>query len=215
MVSKFVVFGLAVALAGPATAATFTAFTTLDLTQTNFAPSGFTGVDNNAFTPISGTLAAGDTFDYTIDFKGSQTLTLFNASTLWAFSYSGAPSSTVTGTGTLSFLDSSGNAFLTSSVKTSSENSVHFGQIFNSADFAGGLPATLTFYGVHYVGTLDSYGDPNVTSREYNRPALYFVADRNAIAVGVPEPASWALMIAGFGLTGAAMRRRRNRIVAA
>ena len=25
---------------------------------------------------------------------------------------------------------------------------------------------------------------------------------------GVPEPASWALMIAGFGLTGAAMRRR-------
>ena len=27
------------------------------------------------------------------------------------------------------------------------------------------------------------------------------------VAPGVPEPASWALMIAGFGLTGAAMRR--------
>jgi len=27
---------------------------------------------------------------------------------------------------------------------------------------------------------------------------------------GVPEPASWAMMIAGFGLTGAAMRRRRR-----
>lgn len=27
---------------------------------------------------------------------------------------------------------------------------------------------------------------------------------------GVPEPASWALLIAGFGLTGAAMRRRRS-----
>ncbi len=26
---------------------------------------------------------------------------------------------------------------------------------------------------------------------------------------GIPEPASWALLIAGFGLTGAAMRRRR------
>jgi hypothetical protein len=25
----------------------------------------------------------------------------------------------------------------------------------------------------------------------------------------VPEPASWAMLIAGFGLTGAAMRRRR------
>jgi hypothetical protein len=28
----------------------------------------------------------------------------------------------------------------------------------------------------------------------------------------VPEPASWAMMIAGFGFTGAAMRRRRRRI---
>lgn len=28
-------------------------------------------------------------------------------------------------------------------------------------------------------------------------------------APGVPEPASWALLIAGFGLTGAALRRRR------
>ena len=29
-------------------------------------------------------------------------------------------------------------------------------------------------------------------------------------APGVPEPASWALMIAGFGLAGAALRRRRT-----
>ncbi|AGH49271.1 MULTISPECIES: PEPxxWA-CTERM sorting domain-containing protein [Sphingomonadales] len=29
-----------------------------------------------------------------------------------------------------------------------------------------------------------------------------------AIPAAVPEPASWAMMIAGFGLTGAAMRRR-------
>ena len=27
---------------------------------------------------------------------------------------------------------------------------------------------------------------------------------------GVPEPANWALLIAGFGLTDAAMRRRRG-----
>ena len=29
---------------------------------------------------------------------------------------------------------------------------------------------------------------------------------------GVPEPASWALMIVGFGLTGGAMRRRRQTV---
>ncbi len=31
---------------------------------------------------------------------------------------------------------------------------------------------------------------------------------------GVPEPASWALMISGFGLVGAAMRRRRTMVAA-
>jgi hypothetical protein len=29
---------------------------------------------------------------------------------------------------------------------------------------------------------------------------------------GVPEPANWALMIAGFGLAGAAMRRQRTKV---
>lgn len=31
-----------------------------------------------------------------------------------------------------------------------------------------------------------------------------------SLAGGVPEPSSWAMMIIGFGLTGAAMRRRRS-----
>ena len=30
----------------------------------------------------------------------------------------------------------------------------------------------------------------------------------------VPEPTSWAMLIAGFGLTGAAMRRRRTALAA-
>jgi len=30
------------------------------------------------------------------------------------------------------------------------------------------------------------------------------------ILAGVPEPESWALLVAGFGLLGAAMRRRRT-----
>jgi len=37
---------------------------------------------------------------------------------------------------------------------------------------------------------------------------LDFVLD-NITGNAVPEPASWAMLIAGFGLTGAAMRRRR------
>nr|WP_310525336.1 PEPxxWA-CTERM sorting domain-containing protein [Polymorphobacter sp.] len=42
------------------------------------------------------------------------------------------------------------------------------------------------------------------------------LADGTVLNFGtVPEPASWAMLIGGFGLTGAAMRRRRNRAIAA
>jgi hypothetical protein len=40
----------------------------------------------------------------------------------------------------------------------------------------------------------------------YNPPS-YFLLDNISVTT-VPEPASWALMIAGFGMIGAAMRRR-------
>ena len=43
---------------------------------------------------------------------------------------------------------------------------------------------------------------------------LKFVAD-GGMAGAVPEPASWAMMIAGFGLVGASARRRRGVAVAA
>jgi hypothetical protein len=39
--------------------------------------------------------------------------------------------------------------------------------------------------------------------------------DDISITAGVPEPATWALMIGGFGLVGASLRRRRTLVVAA
>lgn len=36
----------------------------------------------------------------------------------------------------------------------------------------------------------------------------YYIAESAGQAGGVPEPATWALMLGGFGLIGAAMRRR-------
>jgi hypothetical protein len=65
------------------------------------------------------------------------------------------------------------------------------------------LPSVLTVYGLHFVGTITDYENPAITERTYGRPELVtFSAGR------VPEPASWAMLIAGFGLVGAAMRRR-------
>lgn len=36
-----------------------------------------------------------------------------------------------------------------------------------------------------------------------------FAPDNGTVAAGVPEPASWALLIGGFGVVGTALRRRR------
>ena len=43
----------------------------------------------------------------------------------------------------------------------------------------------------------------------YTACAIGEVAFRSARGGGVPEPATWAMMIGGFGMAGAAMRRRR------
>ena len=61
-------------------------------------------------------------------------------------------------------------------------------------------------------------GNQNARLLGYNRPDVYIFADESFNTVffgqfdgrapGVPEPASWALMIAGFGMTGALLRRR-------
>ena len=40
------------------------------------------------------------------------------------------------------------------------------------------------------------------------------VLDNISVSTAVPEPASWALMVAGFGLVGFAYRRRSTVVVA-
>lgn len=73
--------------------------------------------------------------------------------------------------------------------------------------------AELTVYGVSigvgsgwsgaFTGAVD-----NVAFNFTNGPSANFNFE---VAAGVPEPASWALMIAGFGLVGGALRRRTAR----
>lgn len=50
-------------------------------------------------------------------------------------------------------------------------------------------------------------GDPRIASLTFASGANSFEVDRLAVA-GIPEPATWAMMIGGFGVIGAAARRR-------
>lgn len=57
--------------------------------------------------------------------------------------------------------------------------------------------------------------DATITSNGYATLLLGATATSPSTVGGVPEPATWALMLAGFGLTGAAVRRRGAATVSA
>ena len=59
------------------------------------------------------------------------------------------------------------------------------------------------------VYSVNSVFDGNATSGFANTAGTITQFTGTALAGTVPEPASWALMIGGFGLVGASLRRRR------
>lgn len=184
---------------------------TLDLTQPkNQSGPGFQGwQDAPGFNlGFNVDIAEGDTFDFTIDFLGTQTLTLTNATQIWAYSYADVGGE-VTATGTLSLLDATGAPFLTSNPLTDTEGDVHLGQFFDGSNFAGGLPASLTFSGLRYVGKVDDYVVAGQTTKRYNNPALYVTADEVIIDGVAPEPATAPMILAACGFAVSLVRTRR------
>ena len=179
-------------------ASTVAVVANLDISQPyDYTPPPYYGWQNfdPNFTPA--TLTVGDTLDYTINFLPGQSLSVTDLSMVWAFLYSDA-STNVQVTGKISFLDSMGNAILTSNSKTDEEGASSFGQIFDQSDFAS-IPTHLTFSGIHYVGTFNS-SEPPVDSMTLVVPAFFYNT--------VPEPSTFALV--GFGGLLAIRFRRKT-----
>ncbi len=113
-------------------------------------------------------------------------------------------------------------AFATSSVTATAGSAVSFSSIFGS--FAGKVASVST--GLNYV-TIYTLGDYTPTGAlsgfEKGKASLQFTFNQAGGAngdisgsfsfasppSGVPEPAAWGMMIAGAGMAGAAVRRRR------
>jgi opacity protein-like surface antigen len=84
---------------------------------------------------------------------------------------------------------------------------VSFGGVDISPDIGVG-PLGWNIYSYTVIGS----GSDTLAFRSFQKPAFTGI---DAVSLtAVPEPASWALLIAGFGLTGAAIRRRRAAVAA-
>ena len=62
--------------------------------------------------------------------------------------------------------------------------------------------------------TLDDMGNIYLVSDDGDGPNQSYLV-KLAFTGAVPEPASWAMMVGGFGLIGGTMRRRRRKLTVA
>ena len=82
--------------------------------------------------------------------------------------------------------------------------SAPFGNIaFDDAFTSGGSVSGRSLFGGQTLASM---------SRVAGNYVFTAPSDTVTVNIGVPEPASWAMLLAGFGLTGAALRRRRSAI---
>lgn len=205
----FAVAALALAAAAPAAALTGTAAWEFD------AP-GFLNSNNNwsfgaAFTVNTtlkiiglGTFSDGATPNSLVNLYACDSLGCDTTGALIA-------SATITGTGTTigNFVFASitavtldpGSGYLV--VGTMPSGNLY---AYDTVGFATDPRVNYTAFTDRFVDNLDAAFDPvnqASTSNGYWGPNLLIAG------AGVPEPASWAMLIAGFGLAGAMMRRRR------
>jgi hypothetical protein len=79
--------------------------------------------------------------------------------------------------------------------------------------------AAVTPLGINWATKYYSFTATGATTRVAfsnttpSSPVTDNFAGLDAVSLSVPEPASWALMLSGFGLVGATVRRRRGNIV--
>jgi PEP-CTERM motif len=85
------------------------------------------------------------------------------------------------------------------------------------SDASGAFKKAFTLTGINYTAvgatTTIKFVQRSTTGAGNNDALIDGVIFDRAIGGAVPEATTWAMMLAGFGIVGAAMRRRRNMLV--
>jgi hypothetical protein len=106
---------------------------------------------------------------------------------------------------------STGTGSVSTSVRTAFNDLVITGLFFNGVDYSSFLTTTSSGTSAN-IGNLIVYDtQPNVLRLTGTVNGTGFYNGNATIAANVPEPATWAMMVVGFGALGAACRRSRAK----
>ena len=81
-------------------------------------------------------------------------------------------------------------------------------------DGNGNAIASYTGSGPSFTGTYTFASGTNIRTVDFSSTSKAFEIDNVSVTAAVPEPATWALMLAGFGFVGFAARRRATAVSA-
>lgn len=199
------------AAAGQAAAATVTLDQTVDLSAATFGGFSqytFGSGAFSAFAPL--TVNVGDDLRWTVHFQAGQSLTLLNPNQVIGAFATTPGLAVVSDNQTLSFLGLDGLPFGSASAQERVVSGVT-GIVNAESGYTG--PVTIT--GLTLDIPLTRFFSSNAASVSVTGVQNLRITDFGVGDAAVPEPASWALMISGFGLAGASLRRRRARASAA
>lgn len=196
------VAALAVA-AAPANASTY-------LFDVLYSGNGVATLAPGSDDPLAVTLAAGDTYTYNLRATGAGQWTTLASGTIFPFFALVGPFGSSTADFTLSLLNNGGTVFSYSEVGAGT-CCAHLGT--NTVSVTGGL----TFDGFSLTSIINSTtasGPADSMLPFSGTPPEAYRPDLIAFAAGaVPEPATWAMMLMGFGVVGAGVRSRRKPTV--
>lgn len=163
--------------------------------------------------PLATTLVAGDTFTYSLNATGGQGWTTIAAGSLFPFF---ALTVAESGDRMVDYdlnLNRMGSSIFSDSDAGITNSFVHVGT--NSVDIVSGLEFDQYVLDVTILAGSDAATANTLLPWPGDAPEERFASNITfgQLAAAVPEPATWAFMIFGFGAIGGAMRRQRKATV--